>query len=93
MHDDYIERTIQGLPITHNGQVNKRPEKLLIQARSELCRSVRENLHTQHCSIHTEESCVRWIECHILFHDERHPYKMDVPQIEESLTHRGRIAR
>lgn len=67
--------------------MNKRPKKLLDQACTELCRSVREALRTQHYSIHTEESYVRWIRRFILFHDKCHPKKMDVPEIQAFLTH------
>jgi aspartyl/asparaginyl beta-hydroxylase (cupin superfamily) len=70
--------------------LNKRPKKLLDR--------VRETLRAQHYSIHTEpdltnkkesnaaETCVRWIRRYILFHDKRHPKKMDVPEIEAFLT-------
>lgn len=67
--------------------MNKRPKKLLDQACTELCRSVREALRAQHYSIHTEETYVRWIRRFILFHDKRHPKKMDVPEIQAFLTH------
>ena len=67
--------------------MGKRPRKLLDQACTELCRSVRNALRAQHYSIHTEETYVRWIKRYILFHDKRHPKKMGVPEIEAFLTH------
>jgi len=67
--------------------MGKRPKKLLDQACTELCRSVRDALRAQHYSIHTEETYVRWIKRYILFHDKRHPEKMDTPEIEAFLTH------
>jgi len=67
--------------------MNKRPKKLLDQACTELCRSVREALRAQQYSIHTEETYVQWIKRFILFHDKRHPKKMDVPEIQAFLTH------
>ncbi len=60
---------------------------MLDQTCTELCRSVREALRAQHYSIHTEESYGRWVRRFILFHDKRHPKKMDVPEIQAFLTH------
>ncbi len=60
-------------------EMGKRPEKLLDQ--------VRDNLRTQHYSIHTEETYVRWIKRFILFHDKRHPRGMGAAEIKEFLIH------
>jgi len=59
--------------------MNKQPKKLLDQ--------VRDALRAQHYSIHTEKTYVEWIKRYILFHDKRHPNKMDVPEIEAFLTY------
>jgi len=67
--------------------MNKRPKKLLDQTCTELCRSVREALRTQHYSIRTEEAYTNWIRRFILFHDKRHPKEMGADEIEEYLTY------
>lgn len=59
--------------------MSQKPKKLLDR--------VRDTLRDQHYSIHTETTYVRWITRYILFHDNRHPQKMDVPEIEAFLTH------
>ena len=48
---------------------------------------VRETLRVRQYSLHTEEAYVRWIIRFILFHDKRHPQTMDVPEIEDFMTH------
>ncbi len=53
-----------------------RPKKLLDQACTELCRSVRDALRLKHYSIRTEDSYVNWIRRYILFHNKRHPNEM-----------------
>ena len=59
--------------------MSQKPKKLLDR--------VRDTLRDQHYSIHTETTYVRWITRYILFHDNRHPQKMNVPEIEAFLTH------
>jgi Phage integrase, N-terminal SAM-like domain len=55
------------------------PKKLLEQ--------VRDAIRLKHYSYRTEETYVSWIVRYILFHNKRHPKDMEVPEIEEFLTH------
>ena len=48
---------------------------------------VRNTLRRKHYSIRTEESYVNWIKRFILFHNKKHPKEMNVPEIEQFLTH------
>ena len=57
----------------------RKPKKLL-----ELAREI---LRRKHYSIRTEEAYTGWIARYIYFHNKRHPKDMDVPEIEEFLTH------
>jgi len=56
------------------------PKKLLDQACTELCRSVRDAIRLKHYSIRTEVAYVDWIRRFILFHDKRHPRDMAGPE-------------
>jgi len=67
--------------------MEQRPKKLLDQACTELCRSVRDAIRLKHYSIRTEEAYVGWITRFILFHDKRHPNEMGRTEIEAFLTH------
>ena len=62
-------------------------KKLLDQACTELCRSVRDAIRVNHYSIRTEEAYVDWIKRFILFHDKRHPKDMGAAEVEAFLTH------
>jgi len=44
-------------------------------------------LRTKHYSYRTEQAYPDWIERYILFHHKRHPKDMDMPEINQSLTH------
>src|SRR3989475_10170946 len=57
----------------------QRPKKLLDQ--------MRDVLHTQHCSIRTEDDYVDWAKRFIMFHQKRHPQEMGRVEIEAFLTH------
>jgi len=67
--------------------MEQRPRKLLDQARTELCRSIRDAIRLKHYSIRTEEAYVGWTVRYILFHDERHPSDMGRAEVEAFLTH------
>ena len=67
--------------------MEQHPQKLLDQACTELCRSVRDAVRLKHYSIRTEEAYVGWITRFILFHDKRHPNEMGRTEIEAFLTH------
>jgi len=56
--------------------MEERPKKLLDQACTELCRSIRDAIRLKHYSIRTEQSYVAWIKRYILFHNKRHPAEM-----------------
>jgi len=58
---------------------SKRPRKLLGQA-SDIMRR-------KHYSRRTEKSYIAWMKRYILFHHNRHPRDMCVPEIETFLTH------
>jgi Phage integrase, N-terminal SAM-like domain len=55
------------------------PKKLLEQAR--------DVIRLKHYSCRTEETYVQRIVRYILFHNQRHPKDMGVPEIEEFSTH------
>ncbi len=59
--------------------MSQHPPKLLDQTRHTLRR--------KHYSIRTEESYLNWIKRFILFHNKKHPKEMNVPEIEQFLTH------
>ena len=63
------------------------PKKLLDQACTELCRSVRDAIRLKHYSIRTEQAYVNWIKRYIYFHNVRHPAEMGAPQVQAFLTH------
>ncbi len=63
------------------------PKKLLDQACTELCRSVRDAIRLKHYSIRTEQAYVNWIKRYIHFHNVRHPAEMGAPQVQAFLTH------
>jgi len=48
---------------------------------------VRDKLRLKHYSIRTEEAYVDWIRRFIIFHKNRHPKEMGIPEIEAFLTH------
>jgi len=62
-------------------------KKLLDQACTELCRSVRDTIRLKHYSIRTEQAYVHWIKRYIFFHNLEHPNDMGSPEIEAFLTH------
>jgi len=57
------------------------PPKLLDQACTELCRSVRDALRARHYPARAEEAAVAWIKRFILFHDKRHPDTLTAPDV------------
>ncbi len=63
------------------------PKKLLDQACTELCRSVRDAIRLKHYSIRTEQAYANWIKRYIFFHDVRHPTEMGAAAVEALLTH------
>jgi len=63
------------------------PKKLLDQACTELCRSVRDAIRLKHYSIRTEQAYVNWIKRYIYFHNVRHPAEMGAPEVQAFLTH------
>ena len=67
--------------------MEQHPQKLLDQAGTELCRSVRDAIRLKHYSIRTEEAYVGWITRFILFHDKCHPSEMGRAEVEAFLTH------
>jgi len=87
----HADTSIHQKQLTHKRprdmNTNKRPKKLLDQACTELCQSVRDALRAEHYSIHTEKTYVQWIKRYILFHDKRHPRDMRAPEIASFLTH------
>ncbi|GAK50675.1 integron integrase [Candidatus Moduliflexus flocculans] len=48
---------------------------------------VRDKLRLKHYSIRTEDAYVDWIRRFIIFHKNRHPKEMGIPEIEAYLTH------
>ncbi len=63
------------------------PKKLLDQACTELCRSVRDAIRLKHYSIRTEQAYVNWIKRYIYFHNVRHPAEMGAAEVQAFLTH------
>jgi len=62
-------------------------EKLLDQACTELCQSVRDTIRFKQYSIRTEQAYVHWIKRYIFFHNLQHPNDMGSPEIEAFLIH------
>ncbi|SEG11594.1 phage integrase N-terminal SAM-like domain-containing protein [Nitrosomonas ureae] len=53
----------------------------------ELLDQVHECIRVRHYSIRTEDSCVDWARCFILFHGKRHPKDSGGPEVEAFLTY------
>jgi len=67
--------------------MEQHPQKLLDQAGTELCRSVRDAVRLKHYSIRTEEAYAGWTTRFILFHGKRHPQEMGAVLIILSGSH------
>jgi hypothetical protein len=63
------------------------PKKLLDQACTELCQSVRDAIRLKPYSIRTEQAYVNWIKRDVTFHNVRHPAEMGATEIQAFLTH------
>ena len=58
-----------------------------MDARPRLLDQVRDRLRTLHYSYRTEQSCLFWDRCFILYSDRRQPSTMDGPEVERFMTH------
>lgn len=56
---------------------------------------MRDKIRLKHYSIRTEQACVEWVRCYILFHGKRHPAELGAEAVEAFLTYlavEGKVA-